>query len=262
LRLDREADRRVQLGRLPVEGRTEPRRALDRELGARAVFPGAGAPAVCDVQMQQTLVEPLALTDVEQVQLVGVVRHEDDGGGDDAPVDQDPLPPSPLACEQQERPEAGQRLLSAPVLLAPVHELGVEAERDVVQEHVPVHAAGVDPALDPEERLERGERIVAIEPEIAREVVARPVGDADERKVALERDLGDGRQRAVATGDAEALRIGCARELRCVLALGKEMRLDAARACAVAKRIRTRVRFARARIDEEKSAQWQLATPR
>ena len=48
---------------------------------------------------------------------------------------------------QRERAQAGERLAPAAVVLAPVHEPRVEAERDVVQEEAVVRPADVDPPL-------------------------------------------------------------------------------------------------------------------
>src|SRR5439155_14438006 len=50
-------------------------------------------------------------------------------------------------------------------------------------------------------------RIVAIEPRVSREVVARSTGDADERQVALDRDRDDRGERAVPARHSEYLRV-------------------------------------------------------
>jgi hypothetical protein len=78
------------------------------------------------------------------------------------------------------------------VPLAPVDELGVDAERDVVQEDPVSDAADVDAPLPPGEGIQRADRIVPVEAEVPREVVARSEGDGDERELALEGDVGDG----------------------------------------------------------------------
>ena len=73
------------------------------------------------------------------------------------------------------------------MVLTAVHEMGVQADRDC---------------------FERLDRIVPIEAKIAREVVSCPIRDADERKVALDRDLRDRGERPVAARDAQRLRRG------------------------------------------------------
>ena len=55
----------------------------------------------------------------------------------------------------------------------------------------------------PANALERGKRIVAVEPEVAGEVVPRAERDDDERQVALDGDLCNRRERAVAARHAE-----------------------------------------------------------
>ena len=79
-------------------------------------------------------------------------------------------------------------------MLAPVDEPGVGAERDVVQEDPVVGLADVDAPLDGVvvECGERAERIVAVEPEVAREVVPRAEGDTDERGTGIERRRSNG----------------------------------------------------------------------
>ena len=113
----------------------------------------------------------------------------------------------PVRGEDRERAQPRERVAAAPVVLAAVHELRVDAERDVVQEEPVVRAADVDAALVAvDERFERADRVVAVEPEVAREVVARPERDARERQVALDRHVGDRRERAVAAGHRERAR--------------------------------------------------------
>ncbi len=65
-------------------------------------------------------------------------------------------------------------------VLAPVDERRVEPERDVVQEAPLARPADVDAPFLALEAGERGEWVVAIEPEVAGEVVARAVGNDDE----------------------------------------------------------------------------------
>jgi hypothetical protein len=87
------------------------------------------------------------------------------------------------------------------VPLAAVHESGVDAERDVVQEHAAVDAPDVDALLGAVERSQRIERIVGVEPDVAGEVVPRPERHADEGQVALDRDRCDRCERPVSAGD-------------------------------------------------------------
>jgi hypothetical protein len=113
-------------------------------------------------------------------------------------------------------------------MLAPVHEARVQAERDVVEEELLADATDVDALLSAVERVEGGERVVAVEPEIPREVVARPVRDADERELALDRDRGHGRKRAVAAGDSEHLGLVCSSKLDEIVAFTDDVNRDAA----------------------------------
>ena len=87
-------------------------------------------------------------------------------------------------------------------------ELRVGADRDVVEEEPFAHPPDVDPSLHTLERGESAYRIVAVETEVAREVVSGAERDADERQVALDRDLGKVRQRSVAPGDPHWARGG------------------------------------------------------
>jgi hypothetical protein len=82
----------------------------------------------------------------------------------------------------------------------------VGAERDVVEEDPAVDAADVDPPLGRVEGVERRHRVVRVEAEVTGEVVARPERDDDEGQVALERDGGHRRERAVAAGHADDVR--------------------------------------------------------
>ena len=103
----------------------------------------------------------------------------------------------------------------------------------------------------PSKRVERGERVVAVEPEVAREVVARPERDDDERQVALDRDRGHARHRAVAAGRAEHVRVGLARQLGGVVALAQDVRLDPARLRRLRQLLRARALGPAARIDQQ-----------
>ena len=86
-------------------------------------------------------------------------------------------------------------------VLVALHRLGVEAERDVVDEHAPVDLGEVDGALAAvDERVERADDVVAVDAEVEREVVARAGGDAGVGQTALGGDRRDDRLRAVAAG--------------------------------------------------------------
>ena len=70
-----------------------------------------------------------------------------------------------------------------------------------------VDLAEVDPRLHPvPERLEAGGRILPVQPEVEREVVAGAGADDEERHVVLGGDLRHQGLRAVATGHAEQVR--------------------------------------------------------
>jgi hypothetical protein len=121
------------------------------------------------------------------------------------------------------------------VVLAPVDEAGVDTQRDVVEEEPVAGACHVDSSFDAvAEGGQRPERVVAVEPEVAREVVPRPEGDADERHVLLDRDRGDGGERAVAAGHAEHVGPGAPGELLQIVPVLEEAHLDAAGGCRVA----------------------------
>ena len=155
----------------------------------------------------------------------------------------------PAADAAPERTESGEQLAPAAVILAPVDERRVEPERDVVQEAPLARAADVDALLVALEGGERGQR-VELEPEVAREMVPSPVRDDHERQVALDRDRGHARHRAVATGCAEHLRVGGARQLGEVFSLAQDARLDPARPCRLGQLLRARALGPAARIDE------------
>ena len=87
--------------------------------------------------------------------------------------------------------------------------LGVEPERDVVDEHAPVDLGQVHGALAAvDERVEGADDVVAVDAEVEREVVARAGGHARVGQPALGGDRRDDRLRAVAAGHRE--RVGAA----------------------------------------------------
>ena len=102
------------------------------------------------------------------------------------------------------------------------------------------------------EGVKRGNRVVSVQPEIAREVVPRPEGHAHERQPALHGDGCDACDRAVASGSAEDLGLSCPCRGRRILALAHEPSLDAAPLGLRAQLVRVHARTApRARVDQE-----------
>jgi hypothetical protein len=162
-----------------------------------------------------------------------------------------------LAMCDHDRPGSDARQCLAPpaVMLAPVDESCVETERDVVQKQPLVGASDVDAPLGSIERAQRADRIVAIEPEIACEMVAGPEGNRNERHVASEGDLGDGRERPVTAGHAELVGLGATGELDEILALLHDVCLDPARLGLGGQLLGGRGILARSRVDEEEGAQ-------
>jgi hypothetical protein len=66
----------------------------------------------------------------------------------------------------------------------PLDRIAVDAERDIVEEQPAVYLCHVDPALDPvAESVERAAHVMAVYPNVEREVVARPGGNAHEREL-------------------------------------------------------------------------------
>src|SRR2546427_724430 len=76
--------------------------------------------------------------------------------------------------DRDERSGAREGFAATAVALAAVDEPGVGAERDVVEEDPLADPPDVDSPLGAAERGQRGERIVAVEPDVAGEVVPRP----------------------------------------------------------------------------------------
>jgi hypothetical protein len=95
--------------------------------------------------------------------------------------------------------------------------------RDVA---VRMAAAGLLGITIPEGRQGR-QRIVAVEPEVAGEVVAGAERDADEGQVALDADRRHRRERAVPAGHADRVAVGGARDRVEVVALGEHVHVDA-----------------------------------
>ena len=88
-----------------------------------------------------------------------------------------------------------------------LHRVGVQPERDVVDEHPPVDLGQVDPPLAAvHERVERADDVVAVDPEVEREMVPGARRYARVRQVELGRDHRDHGLRAVAAGHRERVR--------------------------------------------------------
>ena len=136
-----------------------------------------------------------------------------------------------------------------------LHRLGVEPERDVVDEHPPVDLAEVDPPLTAvDERVEGTDDVVAVDAEIEREVVAGPGRDAGVRQPELGGDRGDDRLRAVPAGHGQPVRAardgGADQRLEVVTALELD-RLDATLAGLLGQREALRFAAAGLRVVEE-----------
>ena len=166
------------------------------------------------VEVQPALVEALALADREHRQLVAVVRDQDDARVQRPAVDGQPRRVA-LCGDDRQRTQPRERIAPPPMVLAAMHEPRIDPERDVVQEEPVAGAPDVDPAFAAvDEGGERSDRIVAVEADVAGEMVAGAERDADERQVALDRDVGDRRERAVAARHAERIGGGLACERR------------------------------------------------
>ena len=136
-------------------------------------------------------------------------------------------------------------------MLAPAHEAGVNAERDVVQEQAAVGATDVDAALlAVHESVERTDWVVAVEADVAREVVACAERDAHERQPSLQGDLNHDRERTVAACDPERVRVCSPGELRDVVALPEHVHADTA-CLRLAHELLGRAAVTRVRIDDE-----------
>jgi len=86
-------------------------------------------------------------------------------------------------------------------------------------------------------------------------VVPRPERDTDKRKLALDRDLRDRRQRPVAARDAESVGAGLARELPGIVALAEAVHFDSSLARRGRELVHAGSPLPRARVDQEKARQ-------
>ena len=119
-------------------------------------------------------------------------------------------------------------------------DLGVHPEGHVVDEDPPVHRAQVDAPLDGGvEGVQRGEDVVAVQPEVEGEAVASAGGDAHQRHVGRHRHARDQRLRSVPAGHADHVRPaldGTPGELEQVVTGLEDHRLDAASAALLRQR--------------------------
>ncbi len=143
-------------------------------------------------ELELARVEALPLAEREEVDVVAVAPDQEDAHDRLLAVHAQTQPVA-VPCRLHDRPHAREGLVATPVVLAPVHEAGVDAERDVVEEDAVADLADVDLSLDRivVEGRQRAERIVAVEADVSGEVVPRSERNADEGRVGLERDRGD-----------------------------------------------------------------------
>ena len=117
-----------------IAARTVPAGELDREPRVDSLLPGgAGARPAAAQSWSSPLVEPLALAEREERDLVAVVADEQNARDELLAVHAH-VQPVPVCATLSKRARARERLAAAAVVLAPVDEPGVDAERDVVQE--------------------------------------------------------------------------------------------------------------------------------
>ena len=131
------------------------------------------------------------------------------------------LGPEHLRHRVEDRPQ-----LRVAVAL-PLHRLGVEPERDVVDEDAAVDLGQVDAALATVDKcLEGADDVVAVDAEVEGEVIPGPGRDAGVGQVELGRDHRDHRLRAVAAG--HRYRIGAVghRVAHQLLEVGAKRQLD------------------------------------
>src|SRR5207247_4117965 len=152
-----ELERRLEHVRLAVDRRSERPRRLDREPLARPLLPVARQPAGRRVDVEPPVVEPLALADREQAQLVRVAGGEQDARAHGPAVELRPDAPT-LAEAEPERAGAGEHFAPPAVPFPAVDKRRVEPERDVVQEAPFADPPDIDVPLVALEGVERGNR--------------------------------------------------------------------------------------------------------
>src|SRR5881392_725340 len=192
---------------------------------------------------------------VEEPQLIRIVRDEEDPCRDRLPIDPH-AKWARMSGRAKQRANSRQRDAPATVRLAAVDERGVGTERDVVQEEPFARAANVDPPLVAAESRERSQWIRTVKPEVTRKVVPRPERDTDKRQLAFDRDLRDRRQRPVAAGDAEGVGAGVrSHEGRRIVALAEDVHFDSSLARCGRELVHGWSSLSRAWVDQEKARQ-------
>jgi len=159
-----------------------------------------------------------SLADGEEAQLVGVVGDEQNPGANGLAVD---LGPDAAVAPEPERSQPRKRLAPSAVPLAPADERRVGPERDVVQETALADPAEVDAALLSGERVERAGQVIAAEPEVAGEVVPRPVRHDHQREISLRGHACHRCDRAVASRNAQNVHLGRARDCGGIVAVAE-----------------------------------------
>jgi len=160
-----------------------------------------------------------------------------------------------MANRSHESAQPCQRLATAPARLTSADERGVGPDRDVVQEQPLARPADIDPQFLAAEGLERRKRIVAVETDIAREVVTRPEGNADEGQLALECNLRNRRQRPVAAGNPDRGGVRFASNRHDVVLPTQHVRVDPSGARCCSELVGAWTASPRARIDQEEAGQ-------
>jgi hypothetical protein len=199
--------------------------------------------------VKKALVQALALPDREDLEVVVVVAHESDSRVNGLSVDREVLAAG-MTGEEQQCAELRERVAPSAVVLAAVDELRIGADRDVVEEEPLADAPDVDPSLHSFEGIERGGRVVTVEPEVTGKVVPGAERHADELQIPLDRRLRESRQRAVAAGDPDRAR-GAPSQLGAIVVVAEDSRLDPAVPGFLGELFRARAFAARARIDEK-----------
>jgi hypothetical protein len=105
------------------------------------------------------------------------------------------------------------------------------------------------------ERRQHPERVVDVDPDVAREVVSGAPRNADERHVTLDRDLCHRSQRSVAPGHPEHFGVGLACELSDLVTIRQDVHAHTERYCGSRQLLEARATVSRAGIDEENATQ-------
>ena len=235
-RQDPEAQRRVQSHGLAVDARGDRAVCVNLERGRGPLSPGTleEAPARSrrgsNGDPQQPVVDPRPGARADRApEAVAVVGDEDRrAGGVLVPSGPGPAQVQPLALGSQ---HLGQRVEDGPQLRLPIalalDGLGVEADRDVVDEYAAVDLGEVDPPLaTADEGIERADDVVAVDPEVEREVVAGPGRDTGIGQILLGGDHGNDGLGAVAAGHRQRVGSIGHRAAHELLEVGAELQLD------------------------------------